>query len=68
MTQGVGFFVGTQLSGWFVNTYGANGTLALADWQFFWAVFAGATLVFALIFFALFKDETADVDTETQAA
>ena len=58
LTQGLGFFLGTQISGAFVNTYGTNGTLALPDWQLFWGLFAGATLVFAIAFFALFKDDS----------
>ena len=57
LTQGVGFFLGTQLSGAFVNTYGTNGVLALSDWQLFWSLFAGATLVFAIAFFFLFTDK-----------
>ncbi|MFK7846842.1 MAG: MFS transporter [Rhodothermales bacterium] len=70
LTQGVGFFLGTQLSGAFVNSYGVNGTLTMEDWQLFWGIFAVATLVFTLIFFFLFTDETADetVDAEAQAA
>jgi nucleoside transporter len=58
LTQGVGFFVGTQLSGIFVNTYGTDGTLSPENWQLFWGIFAVATLVFAIVFFALFKDDT----------
>jgi hypothetical protein len=54
----VGFFVGTQLSGIFVNTYGTDGTLSPENWQLFWGIFAVATLVFAIVFFALFKDDT----------
>jgi len=57
LTQGVGFLVGTQLSGLFVNTYGVNGTLSLPDWRLFWALFAGATLIFAMAFFFLFTDK-----------
>ena len=57
LTQGVGFFLGTQLSGMFVNTYGTNGTLALQDWQLFWGLFAAATFLFALLFFFLFTDD-----------
>ena len=57
LTQGLGFFLGTQLSGAFVNSYGVDGVLSLPDWRLFWGLFAGATLVFALIFFALFKDD-----------
>lgn len=64
LTQGVGFFLGTQLSGAFVNVYGENGTLAPPDWQLFWLLFAGATTVFAIIFFVLFNDT---VDTEDAA-
>ena len=58
LTQGVGFFLGTQISGALVNAYGDNGVLTLANWQLFWGLFAGATLVFAVVFFALFKDDT----------
>lgn len=58
LTQGIGFLLGTQLSGAFVNTYGADGTLSPENWQLFWGIFAVATLIFALIFFALFKDDT----------
>ncbi len=62
LTQGVGFFLGTQISGAFVNTYGQGGTLALPDWRLFWGLFAGATLLFAIAFFILFKEEP---ETET---
>ena len=57
LTQGVGFFMGTQISGAFVNAYGQGGTLALPDWRLFWGLFAGATLLFAIAFFILFKEE-----------
>ena len=57
LTQGVGFFLGTRISGFFVNTYGSNGTLALPDWRLFWGLFAAATLVFAVAFFVLFTDD-----------
>lgn len=70
LTQGVGFLLGTQLSGAFVNAYGENGTLTMEDWQLFWGIFAVATLVFTLAFYFLFNDKTADenVGTEAQAA
>ena len=64
LTQGVGFFLGTQLSGAFVNTYGADGTLDLPGWQIFWAIFAGATLLFTIFFYFSFTD-TVDVDEES---
>ncbi len=68
LTQGVGFLLGTQLSGAFVNAYGTNGTLSMEDWRLFWGIFAIATLVFAVLFFLLFKDDTADKDVRLEAA
>lgn len=65
LTQGVGFFLGTQISGAFVAAYGENGSLSLEDWQLFWGLFAGATLVFAILFFFLFNDK---VEDETEGA
>ncbi len=56
LTQGVGFLIGTQLSGLFVNYFGENGNLMLPEWRLFWALFAGGTLVFAVAFFFLFSD------------
>jgi len=58
LTQGVGMFLGAQLSGLFVNSFGTGGTLTLEDWRLFWGVFAAATFVFALIFYFFFKDDT----------
>lgn len=60
LTQGIGFLLGTQLSGWYVNTRGANGTLDLAGWEMFWLLFAGGTLVFSVVFALLFNDRVAD--------
>lgn len=57
LTQGIGFFVGTQLSGAFVNSNGENGILALPVWQTFWSYFAIATAVFTVIFVIFFKDD-----------
>ena len=64
LTQGVGFFLGTQLSGFFVNTYGADGTLDLPGWRTFWMIFAIATLVFTVFFYFMFTDSV-EVDDET---
>ncbi len=57
LTQGVGFFLGTQLSGSFVNAHGVEGTLSLPDWRLFWGIFAVATLIFTLAFFLLFNED-----------
>jgi nucleoside transporter len=58
LTQGIGFLLGTQLSGAFVNAFGSEGTLAPADWRLFWGLFAMATLAFSVVFYLLFKDYT----------
>ena len=60
LTQGIGFLIGTQLSGWYVNTNGVNGVLDLPGWETFWLLFAGGTLVFSLVFAWLFNDRVAD--------
>jgi len=57
LTQGVGFFLGTQISGAFVNANGENGILELPVWETFWTYFAIATAVFTIIFFLFFKDD-----------
>ena len=69
LTQGVGFLLGTQLSGAYVNTFGANGQLSLGGWFNFWLIFAVATLVFSLAFVLLFNDRVADhqPSAETQS-
>jgi nucleoside transporter len=58
LTQGVGFLLGTQLSGAFFNGHATDGMMALADWKSFWTIFAIATAIFAVIFFLLFKEKT----------
>ena len=60
LTQGIGFFLGTQLSGLFVNTYGVGGQLDLGGWANFWFIFAAATFVFSVAFVMLFNDRVAD--------
>lgn len=56
LTQGVGFLLGTQLSGAFFNGHAIDGVMSLVDWKTFWSIFAIATAVFAVLFFMLFKD------------
>jgi nucleoside transporter len=65
LTQGLGFLIGTQLSGLFVNSLGAGGTLTPPDWRLFWGVFAAAALVFALFFYFMFDDR---IENDTTAA
>lgn len=67
LTQGIGFFLGTQLSGLFVNTYGTEGQLDLGGWAIFWYIFAGATFLFSVAFVMLFNDRVADHSKPAEA-
>lgn len=58
LTQGVGFLLGTQLSGYFFNTHAVDGAMALGDWKTFWTIFAVAMAVFTLMFLLLFKERS----------
>jgi len=64
LTQGVGFFIGTQLSGAFFNSRAVDGAMSLPDWQTFWTYFAIATAVFAVAFFLLFTEKETKVVIE----
>jgi len=57
LTQGVGFLIGTQLSGAFFNAHALDGVMPLADWKSLWTIFAIATAAFALLFLLLFKEK-----------
>lgn len=60
LTQGLGFLLGTQLSGFFVNSLSRTGALTPPDWRLFWGVSAGAALVFAIFFHFMFDDTVED--------
>lgn len=60
LTYGVGFLIGTQGSGLFVNSLGEGGALTAVDWRLFWGVCAVAALAFAVFFHATFEDEVED--------
>ncbi len=68
LTQGVGFFLGTQISGIFVNSVGVNGDLELGQWQMFWLFFAGLTVAFTLFFAFLFKETDGEEPAAVVAA
>lgn len=68
LTYGVGFLIGTQSSGLFVNTLGEGGTLTPPDWRLFWGVCAAAALVFALFFALTFEDKVEEEDAAEIAA
>lgn len=81
LTQGVGFFLGTQLSGALFSNRAYSETVETTvggvveqteifrllpeDWAVFWWIFAACTAVFSLLFFLLFNDK---VEEEPAAA
>ena len=63
MTNGLGAFIGTLVAQAVINHYvftpqaaGATGAEVVAGWQTSWFIFAGYTLVVAILFALLFKD------------
>lgn len=52
MTNGIGAFLGSKISGYIVDAYTANN---VKDWHNIWLIFAGYALVVALLFVLLFK-------------
>lgn len=54
MTNGVGAFLGSKISGWVINEYytSAGGD---REWHSIWLAFAGYALVVAILFAVLFK-------------
>ena len=57
LTQGVGFLIGTQLSGAFFNQHAIEGIMSPENWKSLWTIFAIATAIFAVMFFILFKEK-----------
>lgn len=64
MTNGLGAFIGTLVAQAVINHYvftpqaaGATGAEVVAGWQTSWFIFAGYTLVVAILFALLFKEK-----------
>lgn len=64
MTNGLGAFIGTLVAQAVINHYvftpqaaGVTGAEVVAGWQTSWFIFAGYTLVVAILFALLFKDK-----------
>ena len=55
MTNGVGVFLGSKISGWVIDRYFMSG--AEKNWQDIWLGFSAYAMVIALLFLLLFKDE-----------
>jgi NHS family xanthosine MFS transporter len=56
MTNGLGAFLGSKLSGWLIDMYftNANGS---KDWHYIWLSFAGYALVISVLFAVLFRHD-----------
>jgi MFS transporter, NHS family, xanthosine permease len=54
MTNGVGAFLGSKISGWLINEFYTS-TSGDRDWHGIWLAFAGYALVVAVLFAVLFK-------------
>ena len=53
VTNGVGAYLGSKVSGFVIDTYFTNG--GSKDWHNIWLSFAGYALVIAILFLVLFK-------------
>lgn len=60
LSFGVGFLIGTQLSGVLFNSLAVQGALAPDQWRLFWAVFSIAAFGFSTFFFLMFDDKVED--------
>jgi NHS family xanthosine MFS transporter len=54
MTNGVGAFLGSKISGYVIDRYYTN-SQGMKDWHHIWLAFAGYALVVAVLFVVLFK-------------
>lgn len=58
-TQGVGMFVGAQISGWlYADVISGKGAARLETWERFWTYPTAAAFVIMIFFLLLFKDDT----------
>ncbi|MFM7765669.1 MAG: MFS transporter, partial [Sphingomonadales bacterium] len=55
MTNGIGAFLGSKISGWAIDRFFMSGNEK--NWQGIWLGFAGYALLIAILFLFLFKDE-----------
>lgn len=65
MTQGIGLFVGAQLTGYLASKYTSD---SVVDWKSFWFYPAVAAAVILVAFLAIFRDRTAADVTQGEVA
>jgi NHS family xanthosine MFS transporter len=56
MTNGVGAFLGSKISGRVIDSYFMNGNNK--NWHGIWLCFSGYALIVAILFVLLFKDDS----------
>jgi NHS family xanthosine MFS transporter len=62
MTNGIGAYVGTYISGWVVDHFTVDG---VTDWQSTWFTFAAYALVLGIVFPLVFRYRHIRVNTAT---
>ena len=62
MTNGIGAYLGSTISGFVVDYYTTDG---LTDWRTVWLIFAGYSLLLAIVFMIIFKND--DLNKTTTA-
>lgn len=60
MTNGLGASLGSTISGIVVDHYTTGGII---DWRTIWLIFAGYSLILAIIFLLIFKNDTSKLTT-----
>lgn len=63
MTNGIGAYLGSMISGIVVDKFTSN--TGVIDWHNVWLVFAGYSLVLAVIFVLIFQNDTTEKKTAT---
>lgn len=61
MTNGLGAYLGSMISGIVVDRFTSSENII--DWHNVWLVFAGYSLVLAIIFMLIFKNDSAEQKT-----
>jgi MFS transporter, NHS family, xanthosine permease len=65
MTNGIGAYIGTMASGFVINYFT---TEKIVDWHSVWMIFAGYSLILAIVFMFVFKNEESNAKNENAIA
>ena len=65
MTNGVGAFLGSKISGFVIDTY-FTGTNGQKQWHDIWLSFSGYALIVAVLFLVLFRYKHKRTDSASQ--